>query len=199
MEALNIKLFLWLHQGAGHQPLQDKLAIFFATGGPYLLIFALACCWFTVREQRRLVLLAATETGLFALLLNQFAGLFFYYPRPFMVGLSTPLIKHAVENSFPSDHATLLLSIALYFLCRKGWRIFGLLLLGLAAGTGWGRVYAGVHFPFDMFGSIIIAVLANGIIYLQRHNLLSLNQWMMQEYTNRVQMFKHKTSKTKQL
>ena len=34
---LNVKIFQWIHSGAGTRPVMDGLAVFFAEGGPYLL------------------------------------------------------------------------------------------------------------------------------------------------------------------
>ncbi|MDA3790421.1 MAG: hypothetical protein PF503_18245 [Desulfobacula sp.] len=35
---LNAKIFQWIHAGAGTRPITDGFAIFFAEGGPYLLV-----------------------------------------------------------------------------------------------------------------------------------------------------------------
>lgn len=182
MEQWNLELFNLLHQGAGNQPLRDGLAIFFAEGGPYLLMFALVISWLLARDDRRPVLLEATEAGLLGLLVNQVLGLLIYYPRPFMVGLCEPLIAHGPENSFPSDHATLMFSVALYLATRKGWRLSGLLLLGMALSTAWGRVYAGIHFPQDMAGSLLVALGASGVVFWQRRLLAPLNARLVDLY-----------------
>lgn len=182
MESLNLRLFFWMHQGAGQQPRVDNHAIFFAEGGPYLLMLALVVCWLLARDERRGALLESAEAGLLGLLLNQIVGLLFYYPRPFMVGLGEPLIAHAPENSFPSDHATLMLSVAIFLLTRRGWCGLGLVLLTAALATAWGRVYAGIHFPLDMVGSLVVALAACGIIVWQRPLLAPLNGRLLTFY-----------------
>ncbi|PNU20515.1 hypothetical protein C2E25_07290 [Geothermobacter hydrogeniphilus] len=182
MEQWNLELFTLIHLGAGQQPLIDGLAIFFAEGGPYLLMFALVVFWVLARDERRAALLEATEAGLLGLLLNQIVGLLIYFPRPYMVGLCTPLITHGPENSFPSDHATLMLSVAFFLLLCRGWRLPGLMLMGMALLTAWGRVYAGIHFPMDMAGSLLVALMVSGIMLWQRRLLAPLNGWLVDLY-----------------
>jgi len=77
-----------------------------------------------------------------------------------MMGLCKPLIPHVPETSFPSDHATLLFGAAFALLFRSGWQSKGALLLLVAVIGAWGRVYTGLHFPFDMLGSVVVSLLA---------------------------------------
>ena len=180
MESLNLKLFFWLNQGAGQQPVIDKAAFFFAEGGPYLLMLALVIFWYMAKDQRRHSLLEATEASIVGLLINQLLGLMIYYPRPYMIGLVEPLVAHAPENSFPSDHATLMLTVAFYLLRCQSWRRQGIFLLILALATAWGRIYSGIHFPLDMLGSFAVAAFSSSVILWQREILKSLNQYLIQ-------------------
>ena len=180
MESLNLKLFFWLNQGAGQQPVVDEAAVLFAESGPYLLVLALAIFWYMANDQRRYSLLEATETGIVGLLINQLLGLMIYHPRPYMVGLVEPLVAHGPENSFPSDHATLMLTVAFYLLCRQSWRRQGFILLIFALATAWGRIYAGLHFPLDMFASFVVAVFSSGMVLWQRQILKPFNQLLIQ-------------------
>ena len=182
MEALNLQLFFWLNQGSGQQPWVDTVAVFFAEGAPYLLMVALIIFWFIANDQRRYPLLEATEASFLGLLINQLLGMLFFYPRPYMMGLVTPLIAHGPENSFPSDHATLMLTVAIYLLCRPGWRRQGSALLLLAIATIWGRIYAGIHFPLDMFGSLWVACFSTALVFWQHSLLRPLNQRLIQLY-----------------
>lgn len=160
---LNQTIFTWIHAGAGNRPLADALAIFFAEAGPYLLAVCLVVLWFRVERDKRILLIEAAETGVIGLAFNQLAGFFYYHPRPFMMGLCTPLLTHVPENSFPSDHATLMFGAALYLLMNRG-AVYGVPLLAAAFLTAWGRVYVGVHFPFDMAGSFLIALATAGLM-----------------------------------
>jgi len=163
MESLNLKLFFWLNQGAGQQPVVDEVAVLFAESGPYLLMLALVVFWYMANDHRRHSLLEATEASIVGLLINQLLGLMIYHPRPYMVGLVEPLVAHAPENSFPSDHATLMFAAAFYLLMVRHWAACGIPLLTIAALTAWGRVYSGIHFPFDIMGSLLVGLVSIGL------------------------------------
>ena len=85
---------------------------------------------------------------------------FYFDQRPFVQGNFTPLLPHAADNGFPSDHT--LLGAAIAFAIFHFNKKLGLLLLFLAALVGVARILAGVHHAADITGSIIIA----GLIYL---------------------------------
>jgi hypothetical protein len=46
-----------------------------------------------------MILIEATEAPIFGLLVNQLIGFFYFYSRPYMLGLCTPLIPHTSEGS----------------------------------------------------------------------------------------------------
>jgi membrane-associated phospholipid phosphatase len=100
--------------------------------------------------------------GLAALLLARVSSMLWYDPRPFVMGHFTPLLAHANDNGFPSDH-TLLASLI-------GWvtltysRKYGIITLIIALLIGTARVLAGVHHPVDILGSFIISGLATLIV-----------------------------------
>lgn len=75
-----------------------------------------------------------------------------------MLGLCMPLIPHVNETSFPSDHATLMFAASIYLVMHRHWRGIGVFLLVVTFLTAWARVYSGIHFPFDMFGSLFIGI-----------------------------------------
>ena len=171
---MNVALFTWLHEGAGNQPAVDFLSVMAAELTPYLVIVCMAKYWFTTDNKGKTVLLEGAAVVTLGLLINQFITVFYFHPRPYMMGLCKPLIPHAPETSFPSDHATLLFGAALALLFRSGWKSKGALLLILAVIGAWGRVYTGLHFPFDMLGSFAVALFAVFILSVIRWALLPL-------------------------
>ena len=160
---LNVLIFQWIHAGAGTRPVMDGLAVFFGEGGPYFLAVLFAVLWFWVDGNRKAALLEATEAAIIGLAVNQLIGLLYFHPRPYMVGLCTPLFPHGPENSFPSDHATLMFAAAFYLLMVRHWAACGIPLLTIAALTAWGRVYSGIHFPFDIMGSLLVGLVSIGL------------------------------------
>lgn len=96
-------------------------------------------------------------------LLAVFAGHIYYDPRPFVVGNFTPLIPHAADNGFPSDHALLVSAIAaiiMYF-----HRRVSAVLWVLAIIVSLARVYVGVHHLADIIGSFVISLVVTFVVY----------------------------------
>lgn len=80
----------------------------------------------------------------------QIGGALYTDPRPF-VGHFKPLIAHAADNGFPSDHALMAASIVgAVALARVVW---SLLIVPFAILVEWARVGAGIHHPIDVIGS----------------------------------------------
>lgn len=99
-----------------------------------------------------------------AFLLAYIAGLLYYDTRPFVVEHIEPLVPHVASNGFPSDHTlAAMVAAAVIFVYRRWW---GILLGVLAILVGVARVYADLHYPVDIIGSIVIAVIATFIAWL---------------------------------
>ena len=77
-----------------------------------------------------------------------------------MIGLGHTLISHAADSSFPSDHLTLLWAVAFSFLMHRSPRLAGIALALLGLPVAWARIYLGVHFPLDVVGAALVAVLS---------------------------------------
>ncbi|HHN66020.1 MAG TPA: undecaprenyl-diphosphatase [Nitrospirae bacterium] len=182
IEAINSEIFRWINRPAGREPALDYIATFFAEGGLYILIVLLVLLWFAVDKERRNELLLATEASLSGLLLNFVITLFYFHPRPFMIGTGHLLIPHEAETSFPSDHVTVILSASVYLLLSGQWISLGMVLLVIAILTAWGRVYCGIHFPFDMLGSLAVSFIASLFIYITHPVIRPLNRKIIRLY-----------------
>lgn len=80
-------------------------------------------------------------------------------PRPFVNDASTRLlISHAMDNSFPSDHATLAFAVGGVIVWWR--RPLGLVALGCASLVGFARVYVGVHWPSDIVAGALCGIAA---------------------------------------
>lgn len=102
--------------------------------------------------------LGAGITLTLSLVLGKIAGLLYDDPRPFVVEHVTPLVPHAPDNGFPSDHALLAAAIvALVLLAQPRASVpFAV----LAVLVDWARVASGVHHVIDVVASSAIVALA---------------------------------------
>ena len=96
--------------------------------------------------------------GVLAEVLAVIAGHLYYDPRPFVTHHLIPLIAHAPDNGFPSDHALLTAFLAFTMLLYS--KRTGVFLLVIALLVSWARVAAHLHNPRDIVGSFVIAAVA---------------------------------------
>ncbi|MDZ4221515.1 MAG: phosphatase PAP2 family protein [Patescibacteria group bacterium] len=121
------------------------------------LIPAAGFAFFTVQEQsikKRMVLFGAMVLPI-AYIIAVAVRSFFYSPRPFVESGIAPLIPHAPDNGFPSDHTLLgaAIATALYPFSKK----LSAFLWVVTALVGASRVLAGVHHGIDVLASMLIA------------------------------------------
>ncbi|MSU75013.1 MAG: phosphatase PAP2 family protein [Candidatus Magasanikbacteria bacterium] len=99
--------------------------------------------------------------------LDLFIGLIVREPRPHMTHTESKLLFTPLMNwkSFPSDHG---MSAWLIFFMAVIFHLpFAYGLGPLALWVSWGRVYAGVHYPFDIVGGMAVAgLVATGAYYV---------------------------------
>ncbi len=128
----------------------------------YLIPIIWVGWWFVAGKRQRELLLSSILTGVLAWqVVARIIKLFVFHSRPIQSLPIKELFFHRPENSFPSDHAAFLSSIAFFFLLRKQRRPAVWLLL-LALLTGLARIAVAVHYPSDIvagwFEGFLIAV-----------------------------------------
>lgn len=143
----------------------DILIIF---GAKYLIalpICALLFALYYLKGRKRMYLLYLSCLALpLAFSMGALAGSLYYNTRPFVVGGFTPLVEHAANNGFPSDHMLLAATVAtlIFFVnVRLGSIVWVFVLL-----IGLSRVFAGVHHMLDIVASAVIAVVSVFVAHL---------------------------------
>ncbi|WP_455479777.1 undecaprenyl-diphosphatase [Bartonella sp. B23] len=121
----------------------------------YIIPIHLCALWFCGGNMERRAALSICVSICAALFLSYLISLIYFHPRPFVVGLTTPLIKHRATASFPSNHASIIASYtaSLYFYRYKIAFKFAVMFSCLIC---WGRIFVGVHYPFDILAGTIL-------------------------------------------
>jgi len=166
----NIQVFNLINGLAGKNLYLDLFMIFCAQF--LILIVPISLMYFWLRGERRLAIFLLASVIL-ATIISKGIGMLYYHPRPFTMNLTTPLISHSADSSFPSDHASLMFSFAIPFFFFKNYKR-GIISLLLSILVGFARIYCGVHFPLDILGSFILALILSYILFVFRQELFSL-------------------------
>ena len=160
IEGINRSLFLALNAPAGLAGISLSLAIGAAKYPIVVMAGIVIWRWLLGTSGDRRALIHVVLAVIPALAVNYVVGLVFFHPRPFMIGLGHTYLAHLPEASFPSDHATFMWTIAFGLLCWSPTRPSSWFAALLAALTSWARIFLGVHFPFDIAGSMAVASLS---------------------------------------
>lgn len=124
----------------------------------FLLIFAIA--WFRGSYEVKTGIIKAFIFTAITLLMSEVLSAVLNTPRPFVMDVGRTLIEHAPTGSFPSNHMSIFSGIAFaYYFSPQ--RDLGRILIWTAWLVAWSRVYVGVHFPMDMLGAFLIAIIVN--------------------------------------
>jgi undecaprenyl-diphosphatase len=178
IEQLNYTLFHLINQYAGVNPLVDTLAKLAAKYMPLVVIVGMVVLWIKNGKRTRDIVLYGFYAAILGLLINYLIGFIYFHPRPFMVPTGTLLFPYSADSSFPSDHSTLIFSMAMILAYFKETRIAGLVFLVLGLIGGFARVFCGVHFPLDILGSLVVAAVCAVIIYQLRDVFTPLNEFI---------------------
>ena len=131
----------------------------------YLVGLAIFVIYFLrlLKEQKRTAFIFFLIDLPAVYLTSLIAGYFYNNPRPFVSEHITPLISHAADNGFPSDHTLLVATLASILYCYN--RTLGFVVFAVAILIGISRVFAGIHHWIDIVGSFGIAIVVTAIVY----------------------------------
>lgn len=120
MEALNTTLFLMVNATPASPAWLLHLAIFFARDLIAIVPLTMVALWLwgpqhRIVHQRHLVIKIALAL-LISVIVSWILGFIFPHERPFAKGIGYQFLAHVADNSFPSNHGTIIFSFALAFL-----------------------------------------------------------------------------------
>ena len=163
---MNMEIFRLINDLAGKNTVFDSIMIFFSNDVPYIFMAIVALTFvlgfIKKNEEYRKVSVSTIVFTAINLGLSFVIGSIYYVDRPFVYNKVNLLIPHTADASFPSDHATGTMSIALGF--GKYKRAFGIIMMILSVIVGFSRVYVGHHYPADVIGAYIM-VFATSYVY----------------------------------
>jgi undecaprenyl-diphosphatase len=181
-ERINIRIFSAINKYAGDSPFLDNMVMMIAEYLPFVFIGVLIYLCFSSKVDGKHSTLYACYAAFVGLLINYSITLFYFHPRPFMENIGTTLINHAPVSSFPSNHTTFMLSIAATLLFIRSTRIIGCILFFLGLLGGASRVFCGVHFPQDIFGSLLVSMVTTTMLYTFREKLTTITEYIVNVY-----------------
>jgi undecaprenyl-diphosphatase len=151
----SINDFVWRHHWLG------SLFKAIETYGTILIAVVAIALWFCARPggERKWKLAAGSALGAAALglVINRIIASIYHRDRPFITHPSAHVFgAHKTDASFPSDHTTAAIGIAVAVLLIDTG--VGLAFLALAVLIAVGRVIVGEHYPGDVLGSALIGI-----------------------------------------
>src|SRR5712692_6583078 len=157
----------WINSPAGSNALLDTVMIGVTRLGVPLLVALVVAQWWSKidRTHVRHTCIAAGLSFLIGLGLNQIILFFVHRVRPYDAGVSHLIISKSPDWSFPSDHATASIAIAVAFAVHglpRRTLLFGLLALLIC----WSRIFVGTHYLADVIGGSFTGVVAAMLVWV---------------------------------
>ncbi|AGF55676.1 undecaprenyl-diphosphatase [Clostridium saccharoperbutylacetonicum] len=166
---MNMEIFKIINNLANKNIILDKIMIFFSEYGPYIFMAAIVIVFISGLKQKncenRKIAVSTVVVTVINLIINIIVRSIFHVDRPFVHNKVNLLLPHDSASSFPSNHATGTMSIALGL--EKYNKLLSRILTILSIIIGFSRVYVGHHYPMDVIGGYIIVFAVNYIYNLK--------------------------------
>lgn len=152
MIQLNRQLLYFLNSFAGRNAVLDIFWIFLAKY--CIFIFGLILIYLLFKDRKLSFKIIFTLA--ISIIIVELIKKSLFFPRPFLQENIKLLIAHQSDSTFPSKHTTAAFAVAFGIFLQK--KKIGIWLLVLAFLIAISRIIAGVHYPLDIAGGILIAV-----------------------------------------
>jgi undecaprenyl-diphosphatase len=128
-----------------------------ATWGLLIPVASVACSFLArLRRSWREDLTEGVLAGIATILTVKVASALYFHHRPFVVFHAGPLVAHAADNSFPSDHLAAC-GLAFGYLWTRN-RLLAVVVAISAIIIGFARVIALLHWPLDVISGFLIGL-----------------------------------------
>lgn len=164
LSEINIELFRMFNDLGKEVMFLNPIMIFFAKYMKYFLLFGIIMYWFTRKRENRIMIISSIFAFVVAEVFGAIAGAIHSNHQPFAeLSNVNQLIGHAIDNSFPSDHAIEFFSICITFLLFK--KNLRYVWLAIAILVSISRVWVGVHYPADILVGAILGIIGAALCY----------------------------------
>ena len=164
LSEINIELFRMFNDLGKEVMFLNPIMIFFAKYMKYFLLFGIVMYWFTRKRENRIMIISSMFAFVVAEVFGAIAGAIHSNNQPFVeLNNVNQLIGHAIDNSFPSDHAIEFFSICITFLLFK--KNLRYVWLAIAILVSISRVWVGVHYPADILVGAILGIIGAALCY----------------------------------
>lgn len=164
LSEINIELFRMFNDLGKEIIFLNPIMIFFAKYMKYFLLFGIIMYWFTRKRENRIMIISSMFAFVVAEVFGAIAGAIHSNNQPFVeLNNVNQLIGHAIDNSFPSDHAIEFFSICITFLLFK--KNLRYIWLAIAILVSFSRIWVGVHYPADILVGAILGIIGAALCY----------------------------------
>ena len=166
------KIFLKINSHIGQRPRLDRFMYFCGFWLIWIdgaLFFAVLTFVYTKNFHWGVTSLKVfLATTVLSYLMSYFVALLWPHARPVK---ELPQVKNLFKTlgnwkSFPSDHTIAVTIFSLIAFFASGSWIIGIIFFLLALFVAFGRVYGGVHYPRDIVGGGVVALLAFALVVI---------------------------------
>jgi undecaprenyl-diphosphatase len=177
------------HALVGRSDFLDKILEFIAVYLVYALPVILILMWFLGKKYQKATAFSFISAVFsWFLITKSIVPKIWFRPRPDLdlIGVKE-LLFHRPDYSFPSDHATALFAITLG-LYLFGWKKAGNWFLLYSCLIVTARVAIGVHFPLDIIGGIVSALIGVAIFKILEKPLEKTVFKPVQKYLKKIRL-----------